>query len=103
MKGNLKWGDYKKRQLEKAEGRLNFAGAMGIQSGILWKSRLGRWGKVTERHGEKDTRSKREYYQRSGTGGDGVVVAEGEKRHDETKVLEEDIKDGTRKANKESV
>ena len=35
MKGNLKWGDYKKRQLEKAEGRLNFVGAMGINSGML--------------------------------------------------------------------
>jgi hypothetical protein len=30
MKGNLTWGDYKKRQLEKAEERLNFVGAMGL-------------------------------------------------------------------------
>ena len=35
IKGNLKWGDYKRRQLEKAEGRLNFVGAMGVNSGIL--------------------------------------------------------------------
>ena len=35
MKGNLTWGDYKKRQLEKAEERLNFVGAMGVNSGML--------------------------------------------------------------------
>ena len=74
-----------------------------VWSGNLGRRRLGRRRKATEKYGEKDTRSKREYHQRSSTGGVGVVVDESEKRHDEAKILEEDIKDGTRKVNKESV
>ena len=74
-----------------------------VWCGNLGRRSLGRRRKAAEKYGEEDTRPKRKYHQRSSKGGVGVVIAESEKRHDEAKILEEDIKDGTREVTKKGV